>query len=272
MKTTSYTAEIILLSTILLVSLGGFWHLFLGENSSPEPHHFLHLFTSLIWLLLLLIQVIYISKRKFLVHRKLGLSIFIIAPLTVATVAYLSVHSASRALATGQPDILIVQNVMITLELAAVIILAFLLMKNRSIHGNLLLSSAVFFLGIALFFSLMGFVPQLKIEGPDTFYRFGVASSIAKMICAGIGLVFFLKNWKIGWPWLLVPAFFYLNDFINSKLHQFDKVQPLTEWVGSMSEGLTFLFALIICTGLLLMAWKINGRLRSLNRLRSNSK
>ncbi|WP_411768505.1 hypothetical protein [Winogradskyella sp. A3E31] len=265
MKITSYRPEIIFLIITLLVSLGGFWHLFLGESANPEPHHFLHLITSLLWLSLILIQLMYITKRKFSLHRKIGLSIFIIAPLTVATVAYLSVHSASRALATGQPDILIVQNVMITLELGLVIFLAFLLMKSRLIHGNLLLASSLFFLGIALFFALMGFIPQLKIEGPDTFYRFGIAASTAKAICAGIGLVFFLKNWKIGWPWLLVPACFYMNDFINSKLYEYDKIQDLTAWVGSMSESMTFFITLIVFTLLLLMAWKINGRLKGFN-------
>jgi len=265
MKITSYKAEIIYLIITLFVSLGGFWHLFLGKNANPEPHHFLHLLTSLLWLSLILIQLMYITKRKFSLHRKIGLSIFIVAPLMVATVAYLSVHSASRALATGQPDILIVQNVMITVELGLVIFLAFLLMKNRLIHGNLLLASSLFFLGIALFFALMGFVPQLKIEGPDTFYRFDIAASTAKIICAGIGLIFFIKNWKIGWPWILVPACFYLNDFINIKLYEYNKIQSLTEGVGSLSESMTFFITLIVFTLLLLMAWKINGRFERLN-------
>ncbi len=165
----NYKLEIAFLILVILISIGGFWKLFMRADANPSGLHYLHLITSLLWLVLLLIQLIYIERKRFSLHRKLGLAIFIMGPLIVATVALLSVHSAHKGVVSGQGDILIVQNVMGTLELGFIILLAFILKKRRKLHGAFLLSTALLFMGIALFFTLISFVPQFKIEGPETF-------------------------------------------------------------------------------------------------------
>lgn len=67
----------------------------------------------------------------------MGLAVLIIAPLIFATTALLTVHSAHKGLVSGQGDALIVQNVMVTLELGMLILLAFVLRKHRLLHGAL---------------------------------------------------------------------------------------------------------------------------------------
>ncbi len=135
--------------------IAGFWNIYFGVGANPTRYQNLHVITSLIWLFLLLYQLSLIGKKQYLIHRKIGLSILFFGPLLVATTALLSVHSAHKGVVSGQGDILIVQNVMGTLELGFIILLAFILKKRRKLHGAFLLSTALLFMGIALFFTLI---------------------------------------------------------------------------------------------------------------------
>ena len=49
----SHRPEIALLMLVILVSIGGFWKLFMGPDAEPGGVHCLHLVTSLLWLALL---------------------------------------------------------------------------------------------------------------------------------------------------------------------------------------------------------------------------
>ena len=71
-----------------------------------------------------------------------------------------------------------------------------------------MMSTALLFMGIALFFTFISYVPRFKIEGPETFSRFADAGQAISLIIILVGLLFFLKNWRTGWPWIITSLFF----------------------------------------------------------------
>lgn len=243
-----YFFEYLLIAIVMLISVLGFWDIYFGADSDPQPHHHLHVATAFIWMGLLLFQLTLIGRGSYPTHRKVGLAVLVAGPLLVAMTAMLSVHSAHKGLVSGDGDFLIVQNVMGTIELGLLILLAFVLKKRRKLHGSFLLSTTILFMGIALFFALISFVPQFKIEGPETFYRFQTAAMTGQAICLAVGFLFFVKDWRNGWPYLLAALCFVLNELIRSTLASFDLIDPLTEFIGSMSQPLTFIgsFALML--------------------------
>lgn len=251
-----YIPEYLLVVVVILLCIPGFWNIYMGAEAKPTNYQHLHVVASLIWLLLLLYQLILIGKKQNAQHRKIGLSILFFGPFVFATTALLSVHSAYKGVVSGEGDLLLVQNVMGTLELGLVILLAFVFRKKRKIHGAFLLSTAILFFGIALFFTFINAVPAFKIEGPETFYRFGTAATTARYICLAIGLFFFLRDMASGWPILLVSSFFTLNNYINQLLNKYKLLQPITEMVGSINEWIIFfgsflfLFTLLMFTGI----------------------
>lgn len=147
---------------------------------------------------------------------------------------------------------MIVQNVMVTLELALLIVLSVVMRKRRKLHGYFMLSSLMLFMGIALFFTLIGFVPMLKIEGPETFGRFAMAAIAGQGICLIVGFIFVIKDFRNGWPMLLAALFFPLNELLRSVLSARDLIAPLTQWVGSMNQTITFVGAFTILLGSML--------------------
>ncbi len=252
-----YSLEYLLIAVTMLLSISGFWNIYLGDRAAPNPYHHLHVLTNFTWLFLLVYQLRLIGNKRYGDHKRVGLAVLVMGPLLFATTALLSVHSAQKGLASGRGDFLIVQNVGVTLELGVLILLAFVLRKRRKLHGSFIFSTAILFMGIALFFTLISFVPPFKIEGPETFYRFGTAAMAGQATCLAVGLLFFVKDFRNGWPFLLAGSFLMLNDLIKSSLTRNKLIDPLAESVGSMSQPLTFvgsfalLLALLAATGML---------------------
>lgn len=246
-----YLLEHVFLAVVFVVSVAGFWTVYVGSDASPNPFHHLHVASNFMWLLLLFLQLRLIRLGSYQGHRTLGLAVVIVAPLLVATTALLSVHSAHKGLVSGKGDFLIVQNVMGTLELGFLIVAAFVLRKRRKLHGALLLSTAVLFLGIALFFALISFVPAFRIEGPETFHRFQSAAITGQAVCLLVGLLFYFRDFRNGWPYLLAGVFFLLNEAIRFFLAKQDGIEPLTEFVGGLSGPWTFVGAFVLLLALL---------------------
>lgn len=234
----------------------GFWDIYFGADADAQPHHHLHITTVFIWIGLLLTQLTLMARGSREMHRKLGLAVLVAGPLLVATTAMLSVHSAHKGVVSGEGDFLIVQNVMVMFEAGLLIFLAFLLKKHRKLHGSMLLSTTILFMGIALFFAMTSFVPQFRIEGPETFYRFQMAAIAGQVICLAVGFLSLIRDRRNGWPFLVAGLCFPLNEAIRSLLTSFGLIDPLTEIVGSLSRSLTFiatfalLFSLLATTAL----------------------
>ena len=255
-RVTSYRFEYALIAAVALMSVLGFWDIYVGPRADPQAHHHFHVATVFMWMGLLLVQLRLIDKGSRRTHRKLGLAVLAAAPLLVATTAMLSVHSAHRGVASGEGDFLIVQNVMGTVWLALLISLAFVFKTRRKLHAALLLSTLLLFMGIALFFALIAFAPPFRIEGPATFYRFQTAAMTGQAITLAAGLLFFVRDMRNGWPFLLAPLSFGLNEGIRMFLTERGLIDPLTQAVGGMSQLLTFvgtfafLFVFLVATAL----------------------
>ena len=246
-----YRLEFGLIAAVMLIMILGFWDIYFGADADAQPHHHLHITTVFIWIGLLLTQLTLMATGSREMHRKVGQAVVIAGPLLVATTSMLAVHSAHKGVVSGEGDFLIVQNVMGTLELGLLIFLAFLLKNRRKLHASLLLSTTLLFMGIALFFVMISFVPAFKIEGPETFYRFQNAAITGQVICLAVGIVFFLRDRRNGWPFLVPGLGFFLNEAIRSLLASFDLIDPLTEFVGSMNQPLTFVATFVLMFSLL---------------------
>jgi uncharacterized membrane protein len=253
-----HTLEFVFLLMVIAVSLVGFSSLSLSENTELSPYHFLHISTSLAWLLLLLSQLVLIRQNSFRRHRAIGKSIFIAGPLLVSSLMFLSVHSAAKVAVAGKADELLVQNVMTTVEIALLVFLAFVLRRNRDVHASFLMSTALVFMGIALFFTFISYVPRFKIEGPETFSRFAEAGQTISIIIFLIGLLFFLKDWRTGWPWIIAASFFSLNGFLQVYLDSTGRTESLTQLVASIGRAPAFGATLLIFGALLLVAWRVD--------------
>lgn len=255
-----YRFEYLLIIGAIGLGITGFWNIFFGPEAKPTSHHFFHVITVFVWLFLLLYQLSLIGKKQAWGHKQIGLSILFFAPLLVATTAIMTVHSANKGVISGRGDPLFVQNVMGTFELAVLILLAFVVRKRRALHGAFLLSTVLAMVGVALFFSLLAFVPQFKIEGPETFHRFAYAAITGLVIRLIVGILFFLKDRRNNWP-LLVTGVMPLSSFlVGAILEKYELMPSSTAFVGSFNEIVTFGGSFVIMLVLLLSTGILNKK------------
>lgn len=255
-----YRWEFVAFALTMALSVTGFWAIYFGARADPSPYHHLHIATVALWLGLLWYQLRLVDRRRPADHRRAGLAVLAVAPLLVASTTLLSVHSAHKGLVSGEGDFLIVQNVMTTIELAAIILAAFALRRRRRLHGALLASTSLLFFGIALFFTLISFVPRFEITGPETFDRFAKAAITGQVTCLAAGLLFLARDVRHGWPFLLAGGSFVLNEFIRSQLASRGLLAPLTQLVGSLDQRIAFVGSFALVLGLLLATGLLPSR------------
>lgn len=246
-----YAAELLLILFTMVVGVLGFWTIYVGPRADPQPHHHLHVVTTFGWMGLLAAQISLLARARRPSHRRLGLAVLLAGPLLVASAALLTVHSARRAITSGEEDVLLVQNITGTLWLGLILVMAFALKKRRKVHGALLSSTLILFLGPALFFSLIAFAPPFRIEGPETFYRFQTAGMTGLAIILLIVAVLFAKDWRNNWPYLLAAASYLVGEGGKAMLAGLGLIDPVTRAVATPSEAAAFIIALAIMLALL---------------------
>lgn len=236
----SYLAEFALVLATMIVAVLGFWAIYAGPEADPQPRHHLHLITTFAWMALLFVQLVLLSRGKSIHHRRIGQAVVLAAPPLLGSVALLTVGSAYRGWTSGEGDFLIVQNILGTFWLGAFVALAFVFRKRRALHGAFLLSTLLLFLGPALFFALLAFAPPFQIEGPETFYRFGTAAMTGQAIILVIAVVFFFRDRRNNWPYLLAAISFQVGEGLKLWLSRNDLIDPLTRFTGSLGQGWAF--------------------------------
>ena len=251
----SYTLESAFLVVVLTVSVTGFSSLFPSGSPALTGYHVLHMVTSMAWLLLLLAQLLCLRQRRAARHRTIGTGILAAGPMLITSVSLLTAHSAAKEAAVGAVDRLVVQNVTFTLELSLLLLLAGRFRHDRSVHGALLLSTALMFLVIALFFTLISYVPGYRVDGPETVGRFAASAQVSAMIGSAVGILFFLRQGRKGWPWLLTSVFFILDGYLQVAVERAGHTKALTMAVGSLGEGAVLGAAALVSTGLVWVAW-----------------
>ena len=189
---------------------------------------------------LLLGQLILLRRGRPKDHRRIGLAVVVAAPPLLGSVALLTVGSAYRGWTSGEGDFLIVHNILGTFWLGAFLVLAFVFRARRRLHGAFLMSTLLLFLGPALFFALLSFAPPFRIEGPDTFYRFGTAAMTGQAIILLIAVAFFYRDRRNNWPYLVAAISFQIGEALKLLLGKQDLIDPLTRFTASLSQAWAF--------------------------------
>lgn len=102
----SYTRSSVIAAAILLIVLWGFHRtytvFFPAFDGFLFVQHF-HGFMMLLWMLMLIVQPLLIAKRKHRIHRLIGLSSYVIAPLVMLSIFLMARFVFARDLATLTP-------------------------------------------------------------------------------------------------------------------------------------------------------------------------
>lgn len=253
--------DFVFILTVILVAILGFWDIYFSRLSEANFSQHLHAITSFFWLLLILLQRYFIQSKQRTLHKNIGLSIFFIAPAIFASVVLLVIHSAHKTAVKSLPDDFLVRNATSAIVFGLIVFLAFLLRKNRNLHGTLIMSSTLFFLGIGLIFAGFGFISMFNPAKPDFGETIGILILAVVVILLIVSILMYIKDKPNGWPWLFTTGLFVLLTIIVSPmLEGTNFLLSATLYIGSIDYTAGFIVAYLLMSALMAYAWKVGKK------------
>ncbi|MCL9982182.1 MAG: hypothetical protein NBV60_03390 [Erythrobacter sp.] len=206
---------------VLLVVVTGFWASYFAPIARPMPLGFhVHAITSIMWLLLLLVQSIAIHARQNPLHRQLGLASFALFPLLMLGFVMIINVSADRFGARESPFIAHVGPAFglgMGGALVAYLTLFYLAMKHRHkvrLHAGYLLATPMILFESPFSRLMDAYFPWMNVigsEGPQALLDTIVVSNTLVTIFA---LALYVRDRKNGAPWLLAAVFMTANSIL----------------------------------------------------------
>jgi hypothetical protein len=199
---------------VLLVIFGGFWASYFSVVGGPMPLAFhVHAVTSMVWLMLLIVQHMSIHRRANALHKQMGLASFVLFPLLMLGFVMIINVTADRYVAQESEFVMYLGPAFggaLTIALVAYCTLFYLALKHRrnvKLHAGYMLATPMI-----LFESPFGrlmdqYIPWLNVirtEGPHEVLS-SIAFSDGLMIAFAMALYFMDR--KHGAPWLVATGF-----------------------------------------------------------------
>lgn len=197
-----YAVAILLAFTVL-----AFWPGYYGVlRTAPLAFH-VHGISATIWIVLLGAQSWTIHNRRFALHALAGRLSVVYFPLLVAGMAGV-LHSMSAATPTD-PFYIVNGAGLGMLDVVAAGMVSWLFSqalasrRDRQLHPRYMMATVLFLLAPVFGRLAGGFLPPLRIHGPDEFWKFGWAGQVGNLIALVTAVYLYRQAPRHGWPFVV---------------------------------------------------------------------
>lgn len=210
---------------LLPVTLLAFWPSYFGIlREAPLAHH-LHGVTGTLWILLIAAQSFAVHSRRLTVHRTIGRSAFVLAPLMIGAFSLVTWAGAQKSVAQHPfyeafGRALLTGDALLVFSTSLFVYLAFRHRRRVHLHSALMIATVIGLLPPILTRLLNFYVPGFIISGPETLSRFGTALQLSIVLTLALGVLLALKYRPNGWPWWLASGVMALLYFLFATLGQ----------------------------------------------------
>lgn len=198
---------------ILLIVLTGFWASYWAPIGQVPLAFHVHAITSIIWLVLLIVQSVSIQRRNNALHKRLGQASLALFPFLMLGFMMIIDVSARRYVAAQSPFAL--HNtpsfaIGTLIAVAAYLTLYYLALKNRRnvrLHAGYMLASPIILFESPFSRVLPEYLPWLNIIGSTGVHEVQDTIAISDGIAVVFALALYFRDRKHGAPWLLAAFF-----------------------------------------------------------------
>ena len=134
------------LTALLIIALAAFWPTYFALGFAGSPNYvYLHAGTSLLWMLMLIVQPTFITRRRMDLHRLVGKSSYVIAPVLIVSMVLLAHY---RINAIAQKDYAI-QTYILYLQISLAVVfalfytLAIIYRHTTAVHARFMVCTAL---------------------------------------------------------------------------------------------------------------------------------
>ena len=123
------------------MALIAFWPTYLSRPFTADTHTHLHALTATLWMLMLVAQPLAIRTKRLALHRRLGRSSYVLAPLVLMSMVLLA-HSKTHGLSVAQNI-----GIYVPLSLTALFVLSYALgiltRRTVALHARFMVCTAL---------------------------------------------------------------------------------------------------------------------------------
>jgi hypothetical protein len=133
------------LGGLLLLALLAFWPSYLSVLSDQQAYTHAHALTATLWMLLLILQPLAIRQRRHALHRWLGRSSYVLAPLVILSIALLAQQRIAQASGPGYAIQTYILYLQVSLGLAFALFWSAAIAYRRvaPVHARFMLGTAI---------------------------------------------------------------------------------------------------------------------------------
>lgn len=246
---------------LLLVTVFAFWPSYFGQLSVAPWIHHMHGITGTLWILLIAVQshAIHVGKRD--LHRSMGRMLFVLVPVMVGAFSLVTWLGAQKSVG-GHPfyeeigHFLLTGDALLTFTTPLVVYLALRFRRSIPVHAALMISTVFGLLPPIIFRVFANYVPGLKVEGLDQFYKFEYSLYLSLVLTMAIALYLYFRNKVHGWPWLLAAG---LIALMWGLYETFGRTELWTILVGQLagqSPILVLVFGIVLGLLAVILGWR----------------
>lgn len=205
---------------VLLVIFVGFWASYFAPIGTVPLAFHVHAFTSMSWLLLLIVQHISIHRRANSFHRQMGRANFVLFPLLILGFVMIIDVSARRYVAQETPSIM--HNgpsfgIGMVIAIAAYLTLYYQALKNRrnvKLHAGYMLATPLI-LFESPFGRVMGqYFPWVNVIGSEEIHAVQDLIAISDAMAIALAMTLYFMDRRHGAPWLIASCFMGLQAVV----------------------------------------------------------
>ncbi len=251
---------------LLVLTFVAFWPSYLSDLPGAKTAHHFHAASAVLWTMLAIAQSWTIHHDKIALHRKTGLTIFLLFPFfLVAGMWVIHVEAATLASGLTDPGNLVIAQFGFFDPLAnigfALLFWGGLRYRHKvHLHARYMLATVMFVVAPIIWRLLQSNIPFFKNDTPETAYRFSYAMAAGNAGTIAIALYLYWLAPKHGRPFLIVAGFAAAQEILFETLGRLPAWAPM---FGSVSRlNLPFLLTLtaIASLGIAWHGWVAGAR------------
>lgn len=250
---------------LLPVTVLAFWPSYFGIlRDAPLAHH-LHGVTGTLWILLIAAQSFAVHSRRLPLHRSVGRSVFVLAPLLIGAFSLVTWAGAQKS-AVQHPFYEAFGRALLTgdsLLVFATALLVYLALRHRrrvQLHSALMIATVIGLLPPIVARVFTNYVPGLVITSPETLFRFGSALLISIVLSVALGIFLAIRYRPNGWPWWLASGFLLLLYLLYATLGQTALWSGVVMEIATWSPIVVFAFGAILGAAACTLGWRHGQR------------